>query len=511
MPADLRTLLRRRDLGLRLLSDEAELPGGALERPIPWLHSSDLADPTPFVTDGQIVLTTGTQFGGGQVDADQVAAYVDRLVAHGVGGIGFGTEVYLDGTPASLITACRAARLPLFEVPYRTPFIAVIKANADALATEAHARSDWASAAQRAISLAAMRPDGLSATLAELSRQLDCWVGLFDAAGRLDRSFPVDELTDAGRIELQREAAALLRRRQRASLTVDAAGQRFTLQTVGGTGGLRGVLALAADGGLDRAGRDVVASVIALADLALQQNRELAQARGLLRTGLLKVLGLGESALVDDTARQLWGPLPDEPVRVAVLDVGAEGLEAVAEALELQVKENPGTLFFAWDGELVVCTPADDGDVVAELVGAYELHAGLSEPTAYAGFARALAQARQALARAGESDARVLAFAELARSGVLASLAHGGTQEIARAALAPLTEHDRARGTELVRTLRTWLENDCENDRAARALGIHRHTLRARLEQSGRLLGRELSALPNRAELWAVFVSLEVV
>ncbi|MGL1779453.1 PucR family transcriptional regulator ligand-binding domain-containing protein, partial [Vibrio parahaemolyticus] len=77
-------------------------------------------------------LTTGTQFQGR--GATSAVDYVQRLTARGVAGLGFGTEVVRDGIPPELATACRDAGLPLFEVPYRTPFIAVARANAEAIA-----------------------------------------------------------------------------------------------------------------------------------------------------------------------------------------------------------------------------------------------------------------------------------------------------------------------------------------------------------------------------------------
>ena len=46
-----------------------------------WAHSSDLADPTPFLDAGHVLLTTGTQFGD-DAEADDLAAfdaYVARL------------------------------------------------------------------------------------------------------------------------------------------------------------------------------------------------------------------------------------------------------------------------------------------------------------------------------------------------------------------------------------------------------------------------------------------------
>jgi purine catabolism regulator len=64
MPAPtVSALLAHRELGLRLLTPATDLPDGALDADVSWVHSSDLADPTPFVIPGQVLLTTGTQFG----------------------------------------------------------------------------------------------------------------------------------------------------------------------------------------------------------------------------------------------------------------------------------------------------------------------------------------------------------------------------------------------------------------------------------------------------------------
>ena len=48
-----------------------------------------------------------------------------------------------------------------------------------------------------------------------------------------------------------------------------------------------------------------------------------------------------------------------------------------------------------------------------------------------------------------------------------------------------------------------WLEHDARLEQAARALGIHRHTLRSRVAEASALLGADLSTFPARAELWA--------
>ena len=116
-------------------SDERPSIRARSTAPVRWVHSSDLADPTPFLSEGLVLLTTGTQFQRRRRRPGRLSrAYVRRLAARGVVGLGFGTEVVRDGIPPALADACRDERMPLFEVPYRTPFIAVARANAEAIA-----------------------------------------------------------------------------------------------------------------------------------------------------------------------------------------------------------------------------------------------------------------------------------------------------------------------------------------------------------------------------------------
>ncbi|RJT85759.1 PucR family transcriptional regulator [Cryobacterium melibiosiphilum] len=526
----LRRLLTRPELALTLLAPdsldpevlpaEPAVPAEGVDASVVWVHSSDLLDPTPFLAAGHLLLTTGTQFGTGDVvddaEADaRYADYVDRLQACGVVALGFGTEVVRAGTPQPLIDACRARGLPLFEVPFRIPFIAVERAAGDLIAEERYARSTWALAAQHAIALAALRPDGLGATLAELSRQLDHWVALFDASGKLDRVFPESSLaaTSARGLaleSLQRDAARLLSAGKRASSSVIAGGETLTLQTLGRPGALRGVLALGGTTALDRASHSVVTSVIALAGLSLEQNATLGRAVGHLRSGLLRTLLLGDLDLVQGVAEQLWGALPPSPVRVVSVQVAANRRDALTEWLELRVETRPGTLFFALlDDSVVLCVEADDRALVAEACSRFEAWAGISDPSGYDGLPGALAQSGQALDRAAEVQPGMVEFAAIARQGVLALLAGTDAREIGLAALAPLLAHDTEHGSGLVPTLRVWLEHNGQYGAVATLLGVHRHTIRARIGQIETLTGRDLSGFPARADLWAALLATD--
>ncbi|MEZ5088234.1 MAG: helix-turn-helix domain-containing protein [Micropruina sp.] len=93
---------------------------------------------------------------------------------------------------------------------------------------------------------------------------------------------------------------------------------------------------------------------------------------------------------------------------------------------------------------------------------------------------------------------RVARFADLVRAGVLTQLTGADAIAVAEAYLAPLRAHDRAHDTALLHTVRAWLECDARIDATARTLGIHRHTVRARVAQAQKLLGVDLAGFPAR-------------
>src|SRR5919107_846903 len=105
-----------RDLDVRLVAGEA-----GLENALRWVHISELEDPTPWLSGGELLLTTGMGLG----DAAAQRAYVERLADHGLAGVGFGVGFGHDAVPAALAETAAARGLPLFCVPYEVPFLAV--------------------------------------------------------------------------------------------------------------------------------------------------------------------------------------------------------------------------------------------------------------------------------------------------------------------------------------------------------------------------------------------------
>lgn len=131
---ELEALLRDYLLGLVLIAGGG---GEAASRPVQWVHVSDLVDPTPFLTPRTVLLTTGVQFSEG-LEAEQANAYVQRLSEAGTTALGVAVGVQWDRIPPTLIDACERVQLPLFRVPYDTPFIAVVRTAARLIEAEAH-------------------------------------------------------------------------------------------------------------------------------------------------------------------------------------------------------------------------------------------------------------------------------------------------------------------------------------------------------------------------------------
>ena len=475
----LRGLMSDPDLGLRLLTE----PSVALDRPLRWVHSSDLADPTPFLTDDLVLLTTGGQFDGALAPAE----YVDRLAAHGVIGIGFGTGVRHPALPLGLAEACSAAGVPLFEVPYDTPFIAVARTHAEAIATRAYARRDWALETQRALAVAALRPHGLLAIIAELGHRLDTWVGLFDATGELTGERPTGRLEPHRRRAIVDEATTMLARGTESARSTAG----LQLFTIGQTRRLRGVLVVEADS-LDAEARAVITSVIAMAGLAEEQNEQLAAQRRRLHAQVLESLMLDDPTL----AQRVLLSFPAAPLIVAI--TASAPADAFEEWWERRRTERGSKVFLApVDDGTLICLPASDAPLLDDAAERFGIRIGASDAAELTGFSRAAAQARSALRRGRPGATR---FADAAGRSILSILTDDEAALIATSRLSALHDAD----SDLESTLRVWLEHDARFEQAALALGIHRHTLRTRVAQAARLLGLDLSSFPDRAELWAL-------
>lgn len=483
--------------------------GEALDRPVRWVAVSELEDPTPFLEGAELVLTTGMRLG-----ADDAVPYISRLVGRGVAGLGFGVGLTHDAVPASFASAAADAGLPLIEVPKDIPFVAIGKAVSELLAAERYEEISRAFAAQGRLTRAALRPEGPSAVIERLAREIDGWALLLNDAGAVRcAAGPLENGAGAAAKAraLEPELARLSGPASPASLALATPDEHMIVQPLG----RRGFFAVGRDRPFSPIGHTIVNAAGSLLTLALEHGRDQRVAEGRVRSAVLRLLLAGETRSARETLAAIGGDLPEGPV--LVLACAAADSEAVADALPCFTAP--------WGKSVVALVPVETGDHciaraaahgrvgVSAPVGATSL-GGAGAPavemvdgvpskatqamamTMAADLTGAVNQAERALAAA----APIARFTDLAAQGLLSLLDPAAASAFAAALLAPLREYGSR--ADLVESLRAYLACNGHWDAAAQRLGIHRHTLRYRMKRVGELIDRNLDDPAARAELW---------
>jgi purine catabolism regulator len=495
VPVTVSSLLSSSALALRLHTSRAPV-----DRPVSWVHVSELADPTPFLQGGELLLTTGLALHPG----NPVGEYVQRLADAGVVGLGLGTGLSHATVPEELVAAADACGLAVLEVPRQTPFIAVSRAASAALAADEYAAVSRTSTAQRELSRAALSDGGPAAVVERLAVLIGGWAVLFDAAGSPLEAAPHAALDRAA--ELSPEVDRLRGLRPPASAAMSRPQETVLLQTVGNGARTRGFLAVGRPGPFPATDRHIVNAAVSLLTLLLEQSRALDSATATLRSALLRLLLTGHRTAATPAIEALGERLPDEPLRVlAVLGSAQQRAAAVDVAADAAAFARRPMFSAALDDGLVLVV-ADDGVLLDRLTSLPDRVAGaalgVSMPVPWARLAEGAQQARQAAEQSRTGGGQVTAYADLAGRGLAALLDPERTRTFAEATLAPLVTADRSGQGDLVESVRVWLAHHGQWEPAAARLGVHRHTLRKRIRRAGELLGQDLDSPAVRAELW---------
>jgi hypothetical protein len=170
----LRALLDTRSLGLRLLTGQDQL-----ERPVRGVMTTDLRDPSRYLSGGELVLT-GLSWRRDTADSER---FVRLLAGARVAGLAAG-EAELGPVPADLTEACRRHGLPLFAVDEAVSFARITE---HVVRQVSGARAgDLAAVVERHRRLMAAGPagGGPRAVLELLGSDLDLRAWLLSATGR---------------------------------------------------------------------------------------------------------------------------------------------------------------------------------------------------------------------------------------------------------------------------------------------------------------------------------------
>ena len=525
-----------RDLAVRVVAGEAGI-GGAVR----WVHISEIVDPTPWLSGGELLLTTGLQL----ADPATQREYVERLSRHELAGLGFGTGFTHDAVPAPMVEAADELGFPLFEVPYDVPFIAVTEKAFTHLVNEHYAVLQRALSAHERLERIVLSERGLDGVAGALASLVGGAAIVFDARGdvlaRRVAGEPLSDAVVAGLAEELRERARAGGRRGYAP-GGELAGRALALPVprtpqdppgapaTGDGPAPQAWLVAAKDGGalteLDRLTLHQAVTVVAL---ELLRRRVADDTERRLAGDVLSSLVTGELSGADLTRRLEPFGLRDRAA-VIVLAPPRQVKVATEDALARALREEAPAGLVASTGRFscaLLTPPRGGGDEelfalasrvrarVSREVGE-ELAAGAGRLVAPGDLRRAFHEARCALeARAlavNGSGPGLATYRDLGSFQLLLSLQDDEALRLfCDSILAPIEEGEGAYGGELMRSLEAFIECNGQWERAARQLYCHRHTLRYRIRRVEELTGRSLDSARDRIDFWLALRGRELI
>ncbi|WP_027005614.1 PucR family transcriptional regulator [Conexibacter woesei] len=542
-----------RDLDVGVLAGEANL-----DAPVRWVHISELADPTPWLSGGELLLTTGLS----QETPDEQREYIYNLADHGLAGLGFGVGFGHEKVPEALVAAAAERDFPLVEIPYDTPFIAVTEKAFARLVNEQYALLQRSIAVQERLQRIVLSERGLDAIASALATLIGGTLVVFDGRGEpqalhaFRRELPEDALSAIG-AEL-RERARRTEARGFVPSHPELAPRALALPVAGAeTTGLpqAWLVAVKDSGGLSEFDRVVLHQAVTVVALELLRRHVAASTERRLAGDVLSEL-IGGTVEGPDLARRLepfglggrvTALVLSPPARQPGKGGGPEACEAaLASALRDEAVSGlvatannhvcallPGFL----DEELFELSQRVLDRVVAKMGAAPA--AGAGRAVAAGDARRAYHEARCALeartlgrpvgaeangnghgsagggngnGAAASGKPMVATYRDLGSFQLLLSLQDSDALRLfCESLLGPIETGEGHYGGELMRSLEAFIECNGQWEAAARRLYCHRHTLRYRIRKIEELTGRDLASARDRIEFWLALRGRELV
>ncbi|MEV6878146.1 PucR family transcriptional regulator ligand-binding domain-containing protein [Amycolatopsis sp. NPDC051128] len=412
-----------------------------LDRPVTRIYVTELSDPGRYLSAGELVLS-GLLWWREPGDADPFVAALARSGAAALAASGADSG----GIPDDVVDACVRHRIPLLEVPPDLSFSVITEQVVLALA----AASDRA---RKRLLAAADAPVETLLERASAEFGLPCWV--LSALGRVV----------AGTAPLPVPVADVVRRyagKEPGSLTV-----------------------------VPVEGRHAVPWLIAVGGPLSTAQAELAEEL---------------AGLVGVTRARAPRPGVELPGDVRVVALRTEGTDESQDVLRDLLPE--GILLESTGDTSYAATSTWPAGAAAELstveplLRAKRILCGVSDP-APRGSARETARYTLEVAAGRPGRVSVVAAGEVdAHELLLAGAPAGLRAALRRRVLGPLLDYDAEQHTDLVHTVRVFLECSGSPTRAAKALHVHVNTLRYRIGRAGELLGTDLTEFTGQLDVY---------
>ena len=451
------------------------------ETPVTAVHVSELVDPTSYLSGGELLLTTGLILPTSTIGWE---GYVSRLRRIGIAALGIGVGPRYAEPPEALEEACKASGLTLLIVPDATPFLTISKAywTARAHSSEQHLQDEVA--AHRALIDAAASSDPPAEVLRRLARALDGWAATLTPAGKLDQIHPVRLVEEAEALQSEVERLEVAGIHSAASFT--ARGRYVAIIPLSVEETLVGYLAVGTTQQLSATHRRVMLTAVALLSIDSIRWQRTAPAREATARCVASLVDLGHIEAARELAAAEGLPLLHREARVLL--VRARDSEKVVRVVES----------WSTDALAVATTRAESW---------YLLPAGHPR---LADLARALSMADPSASAVVSELVRLedLGTTRFRLADRLPRLSHGelALDEFplgeARPIASMLDDFLEQQRKDVVVALAAYLRHRGQWAQASRDLGVHRNTLRYRLERAREALGVDIDDPDIAARLW---------
>ncbi|MGW8064286.1 PucR family transcriptional regulator [Streptomyces ziwulingensis] len=503
----------------------------AVDRPVRWVHITELTDPASFLKGGELVLTTGMPLPD---DPAGVRRYVDELAAVGAAALVIELVRRYHRPPGALVHACRARGLPLVTLAKDVNFLEVTQVVHTLLLgnqADAMRRTQRVHEAFTALTLRGAGPEEVLRTAAETSGRTVVLENLVHRALVCETSGRTTHAALAG-----------WEQRSRTTPPVDRVGVRgpegWLVAPVEYRGedwgrvvmlpGPPGSAPAPAFGPEDQTVLERAAMALTIARLTHPTPWE----RTAHRNALRDLVEQRHRSPADAHARITALGLPTEDCRfvAVVVDVPAAQDTARTESLLSEEVSATGTralvglLAPGRLGVLLALRPSQPWRPVVERLSRTALDpapgtaVSVGSPAAdLAGVPRSFREAARVAEATGPGQALPPDRSFHERSDIgLRRLLYAlrddpRVQAYAERQLGRLLDHDARHGTDLLATLRGYLDAAGNKTLAARAGGLSRETVYQRLRAIERLLGRDLESGEQRTELHVALQALDAL
>ncbi|MCP8466637.1 PucR family transcriptional regulator ligand-binding domain-containing protein [Pseudomonas sp. ZM23] len=464
-------------------------------RRLRWAHVCELSDPTEWLGEGDLLMTTGI---GIPADPQAQRSYLERLARAKVAGLMIGENMQAPADLEALRDTAEQLGFAVLMTHYSVPFSAVTRSILDAGRQEEFERRTAISRIYESARMG-LRGLGLADLVERLGRDVQARLFLFDPLSLEPWQAELQALPETWR-------EVLLARRQELK-----GGSPAVLRCAGAQGEALVMAlpsqvdcAILACGGelLDYGLLHHLVAVLGIELERLQVERERCLRLGSELLDDLLQQRLSERAAAERLA-QLLGP-----AECAVLAVARADAAVPAEWQRRLRRQNVQFLVRNQGEELVM--------LLAERSSAPEVQAGLegmlgvSAPLGHAGrMVEALREARLALAHACAARP-LMDYAEARTEQPWLPGSLDEAVRVHRNVLGLLADYDQQQGAQLQRTLRVFLVHNRSWQKAAQELNVHKQTLVYRIRRIEEICGRSLDSTEDVAVLWIALRAAEI-